>query len=791
MNQLEALLANFETVLEKNRQKVWASKRKPVNLDIMAKEATMLAEVLIETGDYCFAQLKENRFKLKEQDQFCFGWINFEWADMAKAYLILWRDILFQQQKAQVLKAEGIISASAVKSLAGASQETLDKALLDFQDLQKKSFALSSAKKEKQTAKWQLQQNPWEVYRAQFQSVAAQCQRLQDDFKVVLGISSQYSEIKKLVEETNAFCQRELELTESIAVKTIEEIEQGVVPTLEKIAAHLEELETGFNLPNHFNSFTDSLDQLVGQLTDKKEVPVQTNYGLVELRDIFFKHSTKQWLDAEILPQLYEIWELTENTHNGLKMALINIKNRAILLSAEQKEGKTVDFDQEILCQPLKTFTNNLKNTHSSLEELSVIIHQRLSTTFNVSGIYDLNKEFLPVIMQSTIRQLRKGQDKVQNKLLLFLNKQWKRVHKIWESVEQEEALSDAEKIVRLIKERRGDASNSNYASIFLTKGFIGESFAVGRNKELDHARILIDNWKNGFRGSLLITGQRFSGKTLMGELIATQFFNNNTIRLSPDTLIRLNGRRMTTSFDLEPALDFIRKHAVDPLPLIWIDDLGLWYDKNLPLSQNVRTLRKYIDQYSQRLFFLVSMSNWSKNHLNLLQDINQVFQAEINVDKMPIHEVREAIMIRHGATHKTLVSKEGEPVNVNQFRALIDRVYRNSEGNIGEALNRWSATTRKVDEELVLNEMGKNFTLPDFVTADFGILLSSIMMNKRTNEYRLRKLFGPAFTDVYRPILQRLISIGLLNRQLDGWLEVNEVLVNDLAKLLESKGYL
>ena len=157
----------------------------------------------------------------------------------------------------------------------------------------------------------------------------------------------------------------------------------------------------------------------------------------------------------------------------------------------------------------------------------------------------------------------------------------------------------------------------------------------------------------------------------------------------------------------------------------------------------------------------------------------------------MPIHEVREAIMIRHGATHKTLVSKEGEPVNVNQFRALIDRVYRNSEGNIGEALNRWSATTRKVDEELVLNEMGKNFTLPDFVTADFGILLSSIMMNKRTNEYRLRKLFGPAFTDVYRPILQRLISIGLLNRQLDGWLEVNEVLVNDLAKLLESKGYL
>jgi len=352
--------------------------------------------------------------------------------------------------------------------------------------------------------------------------------------------------------------------------------------------------------------------------------------------------------------------------------------------------------------------------------------------------------------------------------------------------------LSDAEKIVRLIQSRVGDESNSNYASIFLTKGFIGESFAVGREQELAHAKDLVNNWKDGFRGAVVITGERFSGKTILGELIANQFFDNNTIRLAPNTLIKLNGRRMTTGFDLEPVLAFIKKYTtVKEPPLIWIDDLELWWDKDLPLSQNVRTLRKFIDNNANRLFFLVSMSNWLNTHLNLFHETSKVFQAEINVDKMSLEEIREAIMIRHGATHKKLINAEGEALTPNEFKRLIDKIYRIAGGNIGEALNRWSCATARGDEEHVRHIGGVNFGLPDFLNPDAAILLSAIMIEKRTNEYRLRRIFGPAFTEKYAPILQRLIGIGLLRRQLDGWLEINEVLVNELGHLLEDKGYL
>lgn len=793
MKQLPNLLSNFEKIFQHSIQETWEAKNLPVNLEVMAKEANSIGNTLVEIGDFCYEQLTEQTAELTAKQQFDYSWINFEWANLAKDLMILWRDILFQQQKGQIIKIDRLTTSSALRTLNLASLETLEKALYDFKGDVERGFNVPLKKQTKKVAQWKLQQNPWPVYKQQLSDMANQCLRLQRDYRVLLNVASTFNEIEALVRQTENFCQEEIANVQKIANETVAEIEQEQIPKLSRIIKHLEDLEAGISLPNHFNTFTEALEHRINELVTRTDVPVNVNGGMVEIKDLTFKRSSKQWLDAEILPLLYEVWELTENTHNGLKMALINIKNRAILLDAEEKEGKKVDVDKVTICQPLNTFYKNSELAANGLAKLQVEIDHRLAYIFNVSAIYEPNRAFLPVpIQEATLNQFRKGQNRVQNRVGKWVNGQWQRFQNLRATVAQEDALSDAEKIVRLIQSRTGDETNSNYASIFLTKGFIGESFAVGRQRELAHAKNLIDNWRDNYRGAAVITGERFSGKTILGELIATQFFNNNTIRLAPNTLIKLNGRRMTTGFDLEPVLAFIKKYttAKEP-PLIWIDDLELWWDKDLPLSQNVRTLRKFIDNNGNRLFFLVSMSNWLNTHLNLFHETSKVFQAEINVDKMSLEEIREAIMIRHGATHKKLINADREALTPNEFKRLIDKIYRISGGNIGEALNRWSCATIRVDEENVQHVGGVNFGLPDFLNPDVAILLSAIMIEKRTNEYRLRRIFGPAFTEKYAPILQRLIGIGLLRRQLDGWLEINEVLVNELGHLLEDKGYL
>ena len=63
--------------------------------------------------------------------------------------------------------------------------------------------------------------------------------------------------------------------------------------------------------------------------------------------------------------------------------------------------------------------------------------------------------------------------------------------------------------------------------------------------------------------------------------------------------------------------------------------------------------------------------------------------------------------------------------------------------------------------------------------------------MERRINEYRLRKRFGQPFKEKYNAPLQRLSNVGLLTRKMDGWLEVRENIANDIGKLLDQNNYL
>ncbi len=348
--------------------------------------------------------------------------------------------------------------------------------------------------------------------------------------------------------------------------------------------------------------------------------------------------------------------------------------------------------------------------------------------------------------------------------------------------------MSVSEKVVRYINHWQGDPDNQHYASIFLTRGYIGESFAVGRRDELEHVAALVRQWQKGFRGSAAITGQRFSGKSLFGELLANRFFPENTVRLIAGEPVQVQGRKLKGGYDLREALEFIRKYTLNVRPLIWLDDLELWWDAGTPLYQNVRALIRFIDQYSTSIFFAVSMSNSLKAHLDAFAGGGHSFQAILSMDYMTAGEIREAILVRHGATHQKLVDEEGEEVTPQQFNKMTQQVHRSARGNIGDAMVRWAGATHRVDEERVVNTFSSNYGLPDFLTPESAMILSSVMLQKRTNEYRLRKLFGPAFVDKYRSVVQRLINIGVLQRQLDGWLEINELIVSDLGYLLERK---
>ena len=797
MENLSSHLENFDNQLDQIVEPILVEKSFLENLEALKIGPEKLSEALISIGDAGYQLLSDGKSPSEEEEFFAYQ-VNYSWTNQAKAYLILWRDILFQYQKAYIIYKEGKVTESELQQLNDDSRNILETAANDLQNYVNRENELLAARRngiKRQLRKWKIQSNPWPVYRDQMNKIPDQCERMAADYELLVSVADIFQEIRglihKMVEDCHLDTENSKNRIEHCIQTIIAEIKESEEKRLSKIISQLDEIESSLSNENYLNTFADSLDKKLESLPEKRSIPVSTQGGMVELLEINFRKRSQQWLESEILPLLYEIWELTDNFRNRTKMTVVNIRNRVVLLEAEIKEGRPLGMEMKEIALPLQVFVGIFDEISADFESLTSQINERIEDGFFLSKMYELEKPFLPVLEQSAVSQIRLNQTKIAEDVRHWVNRNIVALYRFKKNVELGANLSISEKVVRYIGNRQGDPENSSYNSIFLTKGYVGESFWVGRKDESRHVRNLIQNWGNGFRGSVMITGKRLSGKSLFGELVALRYFPKTTIRLSPGVPLEIWGRRMEGTHNLQVAMNFIRKYSQGNKMLIWIDDLELWWHPDTPLYENVRHLSKFIDQHASKHFFMVAMGNALCSHLKKSHEINNVFQAEINMDFMPLKDIEDAILIRHGATHKNLVSKDSEEITPREFKKKIRAIYRASGANIGEALNIWAHSTRKVNEDSIVNEFERKMGFPDLENPDAYLLLASIILQKRTNEYRLRRLFGPAFQDRYLDILRRLISVGILSRQPDEWLELDELIVNDLGQVMSNKKYL
>ena len=789
---LKSLLNTFDEILNATIERTWAEKDEQKHLQALYNGMEKIAFHLAELGEFSLLELENP--EADPSDVLASFVIHFRWIEDAKSYLILWRDVIFQYQKALVLYRQEDVSIEDLLRLQEASEMSIQKGGQELRTaLEQEITDLGKEPTElrKQLSTWKKQDTPWETYKIQLTEIRQQSQKLLEQNEKLQQVATDFFSIEETIEENLLACQKELQQYKDLATSTIEYINEYVEEKPKKVVQHLEGIEAKVESSYHLILTNNVIEKKTNKMLENLQTTVDTEGGLLLYREINFKKNTRQWLDSEVIPFIYEMWEIDQQTIISFKMALMNIRNRALLFSNEKKEEQTSPFNQQEFCFPLDSFLNKITTWEAELNRLQEIIQGRVAKDFQIREIYNTEKSFLPVPLQSTINQFRLEQNPTFVRFKKWVNAQFNAVREFKDAVVQEESLSFSEKIVRYIQHRKAPVNNKQYSSIFLTKGYIGKSFWVGRAQELQRFKKIVEQWKLGFRGAVILSGQRFSGKSLFGEYVSNQHFNQKSIRLFPNSVLKVEGRVFNTTFNLLEALEFVLKYSNTSHPMIWIDDLENWSGPNISLSQNVRNLCKVIDGHGNKMFFLVSMNNWVLTHLNKTHGIQKIFQAEINMDGMNKDEIKEAILIRHGATHKTLVKDEGTEPTAQEFQRMTSKIYRNTNGNIGESLSRWSHAIHRVSDDKVRYEPILGYSLPDFLNPDTALLLSTILMEKRTNEYRLRKLFGAPFKDKYQSMIQRLISVGLLTRHLDGWLEINELAVNEVAQLLDQEKYI
>jgi len=761
------------------------------DINHLAGRTRELAKAMIAYGDACAVGEGEDFENLDCRIT------HFVWAERAKHFLVLYRNVQFQLQTAAIMVNDGQSAQGTVGKLHEKSKIILREALGEWENevaATKKQLESNPKLRQKQLSAWKLQHNPWPEYRAQLAEISNQAESLAEEFVLLSDELKHFETLRKHIGGCATTAREIINNSEAKATAVAAYVAgdgEKEAPGPGKIATRLEEYLADNALQPLIHQFTNEITTTIAKITERTRVTVAADHGMLRFKEVNFRRATDQWVSAEVLPQLYELWELSEKISGGLNVTISNVRNRAVLCANELKAGNESNYDPEQMSQPFVGFLERTETTKAVFAEIADRLDRLVEADLRLTSVYRDVPGFLPLPMQLGFSELTRRQDRWVAPVREWLGSTFAGLEQWRGDAAREEKMSVSEKIVRAINQRKPQEVNAAYTNILMTKGYIGESFLVGRDDETEHLRSLIANWRAGYRGAVMLTGRRLSGKTLFGELVANRLFPNKVIRLVPNGTINVDGRRMTTSGNLAEALVFVQKHTIQNKPMVWIDDLELWWDNETSLAANVEALADHIDSYSTRIFYLVATSQSVYNHLDRFMGLDRIFQANVNLDDFSLEEMQRAVRIRHGATHKLLVNQDGEPFTDTAFNRRVRRFYRYSQGNVGDTLNRWAWLTEYCDEDRVNPTSERLYRLPSFLNTDTGILLTTIFLERRTNEYHLRQLLGPAFETRYRAVLQRLLRVGMLTRQNDGWLEIRESVVNDVGRALENNGYL
>ena len=756
------------------------------SIEGIAKGLRLLSQKVLEIGDAASISLAEAQ---GENEASSDSWdVIYTWAETAKQYLILWRDVLFEYQKGLILLQNDHLTLDDLKTLHSETITTLKSATKSLREVSPGAEMYVKSDME-QRAMWEILHNPWPTYKLQFEDLLDQSSSIIQDYMSLSEVTKHSNEIVKKTHQQCEILKRVLIDIAQLIEKAKTFIAEGS-NDISKIPQHLESIESHLQTSLNLDGYQSLINHELSDINKVVRVPISVSVGALEYLEINFSRQIRQWLETEIAPGLHDMMELTDRISNRLKMALLNIRNRAIILAKEQELVNSETLIVQ-LYQPLEQTLEDHVAWEADMKAIDLKLATRLKESFDIRNLYKGEDEFLPVRLHKTLTQFRLDQNDIWIRFKNWYTRQFKALRRLNEFLIKEESLSDSDKIVRYVKSRIIIDDRLQYDSIFKSQGYIGASFCVGREIEMAEIESSIKAWNEGFRGSAVIKGRRHGGKSLMGEWVAHRYFQHNTLAVKPNSEINIDGRKLSTHFNLDEVLDFIKKYSIHKRYLIWIDDIEAWDDVDVSSSQNIRALIRHIDGLSNRLYFLVSMGSWTNHHWDKIYGLNHSFQTIIDLRPISSKEAQDAIVIRHGATHRRLVAANNDEISTAQFGKYVHKVHRLSEGVIGDMLLLWANGTEIGDEDLVTFNAPESFGLPDFLDADIAVLLRAILMKRTTSEYQLRKSFGTSFKDRYSAILQRMISIGIVHRRLSGRIEITSGIVNDVARLLESHGYI
>ena len=337
-----------------------------------------------------------------------------------------------------------------------------------------------------------------------------------------------------------------------------------------------------------------------------------------------------------------------------------------------------------------------------------------------------------------------------------------------------------------------------HYHQLFLSKYLITKELWIGRQHQFALADEVVNRFRRGYSGGLLITGEADSGKTILSHFIAHRFFDKSkiyTINPIEGGSIQISDFKQSLENSLQSHGDFDEIFEFIPQDsAIVLNDLELWWERNADGADVINLILDLIDRFSRRCLFIINVNSYTLHFMQMVRKIDDYFLMFIDCCPFSTRELRDIIMLRHHSTGlKYQLDDEGEE-RVSKWKQakLFSAIYECARGNVGVALQIWISLIQNVSNDRVTITIPKDepYGLLDSLTSDQLVVLTQFILHKQLSLNRLIRLMDMDSQSITHEV-NALKRAGLIVEKRRSVLEIDRFVQPVLTREMTEYGVL
>lgn len=322
--------------------------------------------------------------------------------------------------------------------------------------------------------------------------------------------------------------------------------------------------------------------------------------------------------------------------------------------------------------------------------------------------------------------------------------------------IEGEKQLSLTE---RLLDQYRRTHINKNeyskipfyYKHLFLKKQNYSYEFLVGREVEINKIENYIQNYKNGFFGALLITGQRHCGKSFMVNIMADKYFDRTKVHFiqPPESgstkysdFDNSFSQAMDNSLSAEANMENLERGS-----LVVLEDLELWWSRAEGGLDTIKKILSLIQKYKSKLYFTATINNLAYKIINQLITLERSFIGVVECGPMNAGHLYELVIKRHESADLEfeLNGKNQKHFRTWNYAHLFNRYFNYSNGNPGLCLHAWINNIVQIDDHTIKIRNPKVFDNQIFIDLEliYKVILLQLVIHSAADLQKLSLLIN------------------------------------------------